>query len=231
MFSSGVALRSPPHAKGFRRARAPSRLCAHFALVRTGQHACDFAYSRHADLRIPLRKVRNRQRDFGSFQRLAGNALPQVRLEEIDEKTFHLRVVSQRPGRGSGVFGRAQLVRALRDRRAPFALNQTLQSKRPTSMGSECRWRADFAGPPKSLVHPVFFLKIKDCPRKMRAESDERRRRRAASACTRAACAPQPPENRIGKKFFFSGETSDGARGGRSPDLREYDWNKRNESS
>ena len=66
--------------------------------------------------------MRSGQRDFSPYYHLARNALPEMRVEEIDETTFDLRVVGQRTGTCAVVFRRAQIVRTLRDRQAAFAL-------------------------------------------------------------------------------------------------------------
>src|SRR6185437_539243 len=47
--------------------------------------------SLHAHLRVSLRKVRERQRDFGPFQRLERHSMPEMRLNEAREEIFDLR--------------------------------------------------------------------------------------------------------------------------------------------
>src|SRR5208282_6688765 len=76
--------------------------------------------SLNADLRIPLRKVRTRQRNPGSLYGLEGHSLPALRLGEIGQEVFSLRP-GQRRSRQRGI-GKRRRWRLLR-RPLPRTLN------------------------------------------------------------------------------------------------------------
>ncbi len=66
--------------------------------------------------------MRSGQRNPRALQHLERNALPEVRVEKIDETAFDLRIVGQRAGKCAVVFRRTQIVWTLRNRQAAFAL-------------------------------------------------------------------------------------------------------------
>jgi len=49
-------------------------------------------FSIHADIRIPLREMREGQRDSGAFERLEGRQMPRMRLDEAGKEILHFRV-------------------------------------------------------------------------------------------------------------------------------------------
>jgi hypothetical protein len=64
-------------------------ISAHASALRI---SCKGLLSVHADLRIPLRKVRVRQRNPRPLQRLEGDRVPALRLKEIVQEIFRVRL-------------------------------------------------------------------------------------------------------------------------------------------
>ena len=70
----------------------------------------------HADLRVSLREVRERQRNPGAFEPLGGDTMPVLRLDEAGEEVFH--ICGQQCGRKhrcrACLFRRAEILRHVR---------------------------------------------------------------------------------------------------------------------
>src|SRR6185295_17681727 len=81
-------------------------------------------YSHHANLRVSLQRLRERQRSAGAFKQVGGNSLSAVWVKEAAEKVLSLCVECRRGRRSSSVLLRhAAFVWPVRHGQTAFALN------------------------------------------------------------------------------------------------------------